>query len=277
MKTLHPQLQKCHNKFNLSNSSPLFDYSETIYTKLMNPTIIKCLVCDSYFEQRIDFHLMRRKPKCKCRTINVGGRPCLSPLEIENKKIIKTQRKAEKKLEKLEDFKLTAKNINQNITEYDYRAVELILINGKTHAIKIKCNKCGSLLNQRVEKHLAGQGCKQCRSHMHGIETYRGRPTTLYYVKINNLYKIGLTMSSVKRRFNQEKNNPLIDDIEEIKTWFFEQGEVAYKLEQDIINLHQSIKYDYKTNGEILIGGGNSEMFIENILNEINPLINMAL
>ena len=84
-------------------------------------------------------------------------------------------------------------------------------------------------------------------------------------------------MSSVKRRFNQEKNNPLIDDIEEIKTWFFEQGEVAYKLEQDIINLHQSIKYDYKTNGEILIGGGNSEMFIENILNEINPLINMAL
>lgn len=63
------------------------------------------------------------------------------------------------------------------------------------------------VFDQRTDK----QGCKRCRSHRNGIETYRGGPTILYYIKVINLYKIGVNMSSIKNRFSKEKNNSLIE------------------------------------------------------------------
>jgi hypothetical protein len=70
---LHPQLQKCHEKYNLQknqNSSPLFDYSETIYINGKTPTKIKCLECNTYFKQRIDKHFEGQKGNCMCRPVN---------------------------------------------------------------------------------------------------------------------------------------------------------------------------------------------------------------
>ena len=63
---LHPQLQKCHEKFNLTNSSPLFDYSETIFEKVRIKLNIKCLKCNTYFEQFYQPHLIGTPGKCKC-------------------------------------------------------------------------------------------------------------------------------------------------------------------------------------------------------------------
>ena len=38
----------------------------------------------------------------------------------------------------------------------------------------------------------------------HDRNTYKNRKTTLYYIKINKLYKIGLTMTNVKTRFGRD-------------------------------------------------------------------------
>ena len=357
---LHPQLQKCHEKFNLQNSTPLFDYSETVYEDVYKkPLTIKCLKCNTYFEQFYQNHLRGAKTKCKCRAekrklklIEEEKQALIRKSEREEKRrlkliedekrksereekrrlklieeekqalIHKSEREEKRRLKLIEEEKQAlirkseqeekrrlkliedekrkiarekkkqienqnrlllfiekAQAINDNINEFNYNKVELKLIKNKQWALNIKCNNCGEYFDQRTDKHLEGQGHKKCRSHVHNIETYRGKPTTLYYVKVHNtevknLYKIGLTMTSIKQRFSKEKNNSLIQQIEEIKTWRFEDGADAFLKEQEIIKSYKSIKYDYQENGELL-KAGNSELFTENILNEIVPFIEL--
>lgn len=254
---LHPQLKKYHEKFNLSNSSPLFDYSDTIYINNKILLKIKCLKCDTLFSQSGAMHLLGKQGNCMCR-----------PTNKKRGYIICNFRKNQNSLPL---FIKKAQAINNNINEFNYDNITFEKINGSTSVTNIKCNKCSLLFDQRVDKHLEGQGCKRCRSHMHDIETYRGRPTTLYYIKVNDMYKIGLTMRSVKSRFSKKENSSL---IQEIKTWSFENGEEAYILEQKIISSYSHLKYNYQKYGEIL-SSGNSELFTENIFEEIVPLIEL--
>jgi len=241
---LHPQLQKCHEKFNLQNSSPLFDYSETVYEKVRIKLNIKCLKCNTYFEQFYQPHLIGISGKCKCNknafkfTSEKLKKAALIRAEKKKQRLIESEKKkiarekaalirdekkkqkliesekaalirAEKKKQRLiesEKLKLIrkkellmieqnrlplfikkAQSINDNINEFNYDKVEFKTIGKHRWALNIKCNKCSLLFDQRTDKHLEGQGCKRCRSHIHDIETYRGRPTTLYYIKVDNL------------------------------------------------------------------------------------------
>jgi len=247
---LHPQLQKCHEKFNLQNSSPLFDYSETIFKNGNTPLTIKCLKCNTFFDQFYYNHLKNNKQNCNCR-----------------KKRLKA-----KSVSTLPLFIKKAQAINNNINEFNYDNVKFKTIGKHRWATNIKCLKCNHLFDQRTDKHISEkQGCKRCRSHMHDIETYRGRPTTLYYIKVDNLYKIGLTMRNIKSRFSKKENSSL---IQEIKTWRFEKGEEAYLLEQKIISSYSHLKYNYQKYGEVL-KDGNSELFTKDIFEEIVPLIEL--
>ena len=315
---LHTQLQKCHEKFNLQNSTTLYDYSETVYEKASKKLQIKCVICNNHFTQFYQNHLRGDRPNCNCleekrrlkfeqekqALIRKSEREEKRRLKLIEDEKRKSEREEKRRLKLIEDEKRKqerkiarekqkqieeekrlhlfiekAQAISDNINEFNYDKVKLKIINKPRWALNIKCNSCNEYFDQRVDKHLEGQGHKKCRSHMHNIETYRGRPTILYYVKVNNtevnnLYKIGLTMTSIKQRFSNENNNPFIQQIEEIKTWRFEDGADAFLKEQEIIKSYKSIKYDYQENGELL-KAGNSELFTENILNEIVPFIEL--
>lgn len=237
MKNLHPQLQKCHNKFNLSNSSPLFDYSETIYIKVKSPVKIKCLKCNTLFEQRIDKHLESRQGDCLCNN-------------------------------KLNKFvKVSASKHN---CSYINTTLKINPEDGNQYwAYNIKCMKCNTLFDQREISHKKGHnGCSQCSytNHpLHGEKTYKNINTTLYYIKVNEVYKIGLTMKDVKTRFISDKDV----DINIIKTWNFDDGAVAYNLEQEILSTYSELKYT----GVKILKSGNSELFRFNIINEVEELI----
>jgi len=157
--------------------------------------------------------------------------------------------------------------------KFNYDNIIFKRIDSRKWIFDIKCNECNTFFDQREYFHLKGHnGCNTCNSQFHNISTYKGRHTTLYYLKINNLYKIGLTMSSIQKRYNHEKNNPLIYNIEEIKSWDFDDGELAYKLEQKILFENKSQKYNYKRDGKVL-SGGNSELFEQDIIENILALL----
>ena len=61
--------------------------------------------------------------------------------------------------------------------------------------------------------------------------------------------------------------------ITPIREWVFEDGLEAYKLEQKIIKLFSSKKY---TGPNILVSG-NTELFSEDILDDIEPLVELTL
>ncbi len=143
--------------------------------------------------------------------------------------------------------------------DYDYS--EMSYINARTK-IKIKCNKCSVSFLQTPNDHKNGHGCPNCGSvrMLHNKHTYKNRPTTLYYIQVGNLYKIGLTMTEVKTRFIKEINNGL--SIKLIQSWFFEDGAIAYEREQTILNRFKDNRYI----GPNILYGGNTELFVCDVL-----------
>jgi len=101
-----------------------------------------------------------------------------------------------------------------------------------------------------------------------GRFTYEGRNTILYYIKVNNVYKIGITIheqykntrdSILKKRFGKDIKNGV--NIEIIDHILVNNGEFAFDIENTILMENFENKYE----GEKMLLGGNSEMFNENI------------
>ena len=98
---------------------------------------IKCNTCGCIFEQNINNHLRGQGcPECKKEKIAMKLRISLSKFLEKARKI--------------------------HGSKYDYSLVDNIK-NRKTK-IKIKCNVCGLIFEQRVEHHLHGCGCPHCKS-----------------------------------------------------------------------------------------------------------------
>ena len=192
------------------------------------------------FTQRINHHRQ-----------GVGCKKCASEALMLKRKL-----KAEK------DFYTKSEKIHNG--KYNYSQVKYL--KGKL-PVDIICPIHG-MFPQTPANHKIGRGCPKCKpkSSRHTIETYRNRKTTLYYIKVNDTYKIGLTLDSVKRRYRNEKKI----DYSIIKEWIFEDGAIAYNLEQQIIGLFKSNKYK---GIPILEHGGNSELFDIDIYNHIIPII----
>ncbi len=100
----------------------------------------------------------------------------------------------------------------------------------------------------------------------HGRNFYKDKKTILYYLKVNNVYKIGITKHSVKSRYSSDLRNV---NIEIINQWLFEDGAKAYDYEQSIIKKCKAYKYC----GEKILKSGNTELFNKDIISYISTII----
>ena len=103
-------------------------------------------------------------------------------------------------------------------------------------------------------------GCPGCA--VSGFD--QTKPALLYYLAVltdndETLYKIGITNLTVQKRF------PNVDlaRIRVVKTWSFEYGGDAAKREIAIL---QEFSDDLYTGVDVLIGAGNTELFVRDVL-----------
>lgn len=167
--------------------------------------------------------------------------------------------------------KTTEEVINQfNIIhglKYDYSLVHYELSRIKVNVI---CKDHG-VFPVSVNNHLKGSGCPTCYKNKSHYDKYKNQHTTLYLIKINNFYKVGLTKTCVESRFKKEINNNV--KIEIIKTVEFEDGWEAFKLEQKILKetIHLSISKE-----ESPIKGGWTEVRKSDISKYVKRSLNLV-
>lgn len=131
--------------------------------------------------------------------------------------------------------------------------------------IYLQCKTCGTVKTARVCSVITlKNGCVTClnMNKSWGSDIYKDKETTLYYIKIGSLYKIGITKKSVLSRYAQEIRNGL--EFEIIFTTVFADGAEAFKEEKRILKEFAM----YKHKGDpVLKYGGNSELFTCDVLN----------
>jgi len=118
--------------------------------------------------------------------------------------------------------------------------------------VEIVCDKHGSFF-QTPNDHLSGRGCRKCadllRRGGYNMEYFKKYPemvntkAILYLIRMHNdieeFYKIGITQSSVKRRYKYN-NSYEIDIIEEIDGKLFD----LYQIEQLLLKTNSNIQYE---------------------------------
>ena len=139
---------------------------------------------------------------------------------------------------------------------YDYSQVEYV--NNRTR-ITIICPNHGPF-QQTGSHHLSARGCPGCAET--GFNP--SEPGLLYYIavttdEIDTLYKIGITNTSVERRFP----GPDLARIRVVKTWHFAVGRDAAEREAEILCEFAGDRY---YGPDILVGAGNTELFTRDVL-----------
>lgn len=136
--------------------------------------------------------------------------------------------------------------------------------------IEHKC-VCGKIFIKEPHSILKGTtcGCKAKNKRIYSVKTYKNRRTILYYVKVDNLYKIGLSIwendlgakeNILRKRFGKkiyEKYNITILDYE-----VFDDGAKAFYLEKEILNTYKKYKY---LSEDMKSFPGYTELFITDI------------
>ena len=151
------------------------------------------------------------------------------------------------------------------INKLNIRAIKVIpiepYINDYTKILH-KCT-CGNEWLTQPHSVLQGNKCGCAKRYsLRGEAYYKDKETILYYIKIDNLYKIGVTLfkddmeTSLKKRFKKR-----YVDIEILQTEIFQDGSEAFRLEQSIINENWNIRYE----GENILPSGNTELFTKDI------------
>ena len=87
---------------------------------------------------------------------------------------------------------------------------------------------------QTPTNHLYGYGCSRC-GVVKSNKRFHHIPTTLYYFKIKDCWKVGITVFDVKTRYNTVDHS----NISDLTTWKFSSGKEAYEYEQNIISLNK--------------------------------------
>jgi plasmid maintenance system killer protein len=146
-----------------------------------------------------------------------------------------------------------------------------------SNKVKIKHISCGYIwnVNPKAFKNLETR-CPKCSKRKTVYEYYKNKPTYIYYIKINNQYKIGITN---KRHFKLAENAILKGryfseikkgiSIEIIDYKLFEDGYEAFLLEQKIIQKFQDKLIDKK---DMILESGHTETFTENVLENFNNI-----
>ncbi len=152
-----------------------------------------------------------------------------------------------------------AESIAVHGDKYDYSLVEYI--NDRTK-VKIKCKQCGYIFQQTAGSNLNGSGCPSCAKT--GFDVTKS--AYYYYIRFDNpnedsLYKHGITNTTPKKRLlNMHVKNPWTPTI--LQEIYFPLGQDALDLETTNKNKYKEFKY----NGEHILGNGNTELFVKDIL-----------
>lgn len=206
-----------------------YDYSKVYFKKSLKEEII--IICPKHKEFTQAGHSHKQGYGCK---------KCY--LESISKKIFKTNNTIIDSFKKVHGDK------------YDYSFVKY---RRAIEDIDIFCKRCKKLFTQRPNNHQQGQGCPTCAETGFDLS----KPAILYYIKIekdgNIVYKIGVTNNDVKKRFKEEYKY-----ITVVRSYWYENGQEAYDLEQSILRDYSYAKYT----GDPILRSGNTEMFIDDVL-----------
>jgi len=216
----------------------LYDYSEVVYTNGLSEVDI---ICKKH-------GIFKQKPAA-----HKAGKGCLACYRERQKQL-----KPEKQV--IEEFRKVHGDL------YDYSKM---VYKGSDKKIDIICKKHG-IYKKIASVHKLGQGCPKCSREKTNYEKYKDRPTILYYVKINNLWKIGICL--VDKRFKTTENNILKGrfaknkdlniEIESYK--IYNDGWNAYLKEQEILNEYDGYRYIYESK-DMNWFVGHTELFKKDI------------
>lgn len=217
--TLEEDYNKIHNN--------KYDYSRAVYNGDSEKIAIICPV-HGEFEQRAGEHL------------RYGCRQC--SVEFRSKQL------ALCKDEVIDRCK------NKHGEKFDYS--EIVYTNN-SNPLKIKCIAHNHIFYQTYGEHIKSKyACPICRSSATSHDRYKNKPTILYIVKINNLYKVGITQSGINARFNKELKEGIV--IEILYEKVFDDGLEAYSREQEILLWTAEFSVDMVDSP--LINGGYTEL-----------------
>ena len=204
-----------------------FDYSKVIYEKANKKVQIKCNSCGHTFFQKPNNHLVGK-----------GCRIC-ADLAMRN-----TQ----------EEFEYRAKQIHGDI--YNYTNTVYTTYH---EPITIMCNTHGEF-STTPNMFLAGYGCPRCNISVPLKVKYEFTPTIFYVIKYKGLYKIGITIIDVLKRYKDDI--PDRSQVEILTKETFDGYDKAYTFEQDLKDKY----FKYRYFGEKIFNKtGNTEVFTENI------------
>lgn len=197
-------------------------YDESSWRGSKQKTKITCTVCNTVFLQTGNSHL--------------SGSGCMQCANEAHRFLFS-------------DFIKQAK-----ITHGDRYIYEETTWRGTSKKTRIFCKTCEKYFEQTGSAHLKGRGCATCNSGGFDNENNFARnlawassPCKLYYIKINGMYKIGITKSTLAYRYSPQQFETLL--VRETTRLF------AWRAEQMILSKFAK----YKQNGDI--GGGSTECF----------------
>jgi hypothetical protein len=120
--------------------------------------------------------------------------------------------------------------------------------------IEVTCPIHGSWAVQPVNL-MRGRGCPKCATN--GFK--KGQPAFLYYAKLGDVYKIGITKNKVAYRIKRQHQNARI-----LATAYFRSGQDALNVEQLILDKYKLDLVDGRSYGVV---EGWTETFAHDILN----------
>ena len=209
-----------------------YDYSQVEYINAQSKVKILCPE-HGVFEQRPANHIR-----------GIGCSKCSDLIAGEKRRLT------------TEEFIEEAKLIHG--AKYDYSKVVYTTFHDK---VEIVCPEHGAFWQSAVN-HVKGNksGCPGCA--ISGFD--QTKPALLYYLAVRTdkdvvLYKIGITNLTVKKRFPASD----LARIRLIKTWAFEKGSEAAERELEVLREFMDYRY---AGDDILIGAGNTELFIRDVL-----------
>jgi len=253
--------------------------------------------CGNIFEATPKSILQKRKPDCGCVQINKVkeryNEECIEKYEFINledyidikTKILHECKKCKDKIliepkrNKINRCKKCVSIEKREKYLSDIKKLKIELLDDfnedRTIKLKHKCF-CGNIWITSRESVLKGSGCG-CRKLLMQEELYLNRKTILYYIKIDNIYKIGIVLfekyKSIEKAILNGRYKQFVGDLKRIKILkviIFENGLDALNNERKIISENISKKY----NGERFINengkaGGETECFNDDIYENI--------
>lgn len=227
------------NKFNSSRNKNyiieceekhknFYDYSLTIYINAREKVKIICPI-HGIFEQYPTLH----RDGCGCHKCNVAKRT------LSNEEFISKSKEKHKNL-------------------FDYGECNYT---GSKDNVKLYCKIHKEIFKINANAHLNGGGCQKCSNEVNNFlsESYRGKSTILYLIKIKDVYKIGVTRETIKRRYREDIKKGM--EFEIVVQYIFKDGFFASEIEKEVLKgTREFLIPNHKNSNIIPTNRGSSEL-----------------